>query len=148
MNRVMLTGRDKIEGAVDRISLNLIQLVKINEELANYKITDPNVLDIRNDARLAKKLEAAVLIREKILEILSEIEPLVHDERVIASAESAIDDLRTLAEYYVYAGVKADRRIAEKYKGLIVVSGVESSIVNLYNTFRRLLDSLGEHVAP
>ncbi|MCE4625251.1 MAG: hypothetical protein F7C35_05225 [Desulfurococcales archaeon] len=144
----MLTGREKIEGAVDQISMNLIQLVKLNEELANYKVADPNVLDIRKDARLAELLDAAVLLREKILEILNEIEPLVHDEGIVASAESAIDDLRTLAEYYVYAGVKADRRIAEKYRGLIVVGGVEGSIADLYNAFRRILDVLGEHGTP
>ena len=138
----MLTRREVIEGAVEQISMNLIQLVKVNEKLSNYKLADPNVLDLRKDTQLVDLLDATVMLREKIVEILDTIEPLVRDSQLITSAETAISDLKTLAEYYVYAGVKADRRIANKYRRLIVVEGVDNSISNLYQAFLRILNAL------
>ncbi len=136
MGKTMVDRRDVLEYAVDMISHGLGELVKINEKLEKYTVACLDSLDIRQDARLADMLRSAVDWRLKLAEVVEGTLPFIKG----GSDDDLLRDLATLAEFYVYAGSKADLRVAAKYDSIVIIDGLRESIDKLQSSFMRLLN--------
>jgi len=141
-----ISTRSALQAMVDIISSNLIQLAEINERLENYKITSPNVLSLEEDTDLVSLLETAIDLRLKIVEMLSDGRKYILDAITNNSNRDLLSKLKTLAEFYIYAGSRIDKRIVKKYRGIIVLNGLESSIEELYSSFSLLLSDMGVRI--
>lgn len=141
---------DMLEYAVDIIEHNLEELVKINDKLSRYRLSDVNTLTITSDGELAGLLRASVDVRLKIVQVLGELESSVSLSEAASdpAGRELLQDLHTLASFYIYAGYRSDMRIARKYSGLIVVKGLEPSIEMLYKAFLRVAAKTQEAVDP
>lgn len=135
--------RDALSFLVDMVSKQLIDLSRIGEDLDNYKITSTNTLSLSKDVSLVEKLEATVDIRLKLVELLSNARKYIARAVEEGGEEDLLKKLGVLAQYYVYAGVRLDKRVARRFGKLIVVEGLEESIDSLYNAFTDVLDMLG-----
>ncbi|MCE4628059.1 MAG: hypothetical protein F7C34_02785 [Desulfurococcales archaeon] len=138
-----ITVRDALSFLVEMVSKQLIDLSRIGEELDSYKITSTNTLSLSKDASLVEKLEATVDIRLKLVEFLTSARKYIVRALEEGGEEDLLKKLGVLAQYYVYAGVRLDRRVANRFGRLIVVEGLKESIDSLYNAFADVLDILG-----